>query len=61
MGGQARVFTDGDSASEEIIKGKVLPEGRRTNQIYFGDGSEAVGGVTEWRSFRWTYEGSFAP
>jgi len=60
-GGQALLFTDGDSGSDETLKANALPEDRRTNQIYFGDGSEAIGGITEWKSFRWTNEGAFAP
>jgi len=60
-GGQALLFTGGDSGSDETLKANPLPEDLRTNQIYFGDGGAEIKGITEWKSFRWTNEGAFAP
>lgn len=59
--GQARIFIDGDLGSGETIDGVVYPEDQGANMVYFGDGSGAVGGITEWKTFRWTNEGIFEP
>lgn len=60
-GGQAMLYTDGELGSEEVLEAKRFPEGLGKNQIYFGDGGGSVGGISEWKSFRWTNEGAFSP
>ncbi len=60
-GGNALLYTDGDSASEKTLPGKPLPEGSTLNHIYFGDGATEIGGVTEWEFLRWTNAGAYAP
>lgn len=65
--GMARLCVDDQPDTFSVSGGsQFAPESdhaleNRKNFIYFGDGSAGIGGVSEWRSFRWTNKGAFPP
>lgn len=54
--GSTQLFIDGDAAPQSLKRVKLKAEDHFPNAIYFGDGSNGVGGVSEWKSLRWTFE-----